>query len=70
MGVMECCRNNCDNIMCNEYNNVLGYICYECKSELEDLKPKSFADVKEFMDSRKGVKYLEDGEFNLDLVFQ
>ena len=39
MGVMACNRRGCDNIMCNDHSEVTGYICWECKSELEESNP-------------------------------
>jgi len=35
MGVMECNRKDCDNIMCNRYSQRFGYICDECFEELK-----------------------------------
>lgn len=31
MGVMECNRTGCDNIMCDTYVEGIGYICGECQ---------------------------------------
>lgn len=71
MGVMACDRRDCENIMCDEYSTDFGYICYECKTELEESNPKSYSDVQNFMSSSKNDSaFLDDnGEFNLDLVF-
>ena len=70
MGVKECCRSGCEDIMCDEYNNIVGYICYECKTELENSNPTSFADVLDFMRSPKAIVYEDEEGFSLDLVFQ
>jgi len=70
MSVMSCCRTDCPNIMCDIHSREFGYICYECKRELEGLKPQNIGDVKEFMNSRKGIDYTTDGVFDLDNVFQ
>jgi len=35
MGVKECRRKDCDNIMCNRYSQRFGYICDECFEELK-----------------------------------
>jgi len=66
MGVMECNRRKCDNIMCDEYLEEEGYICYECLTELRETNPQSKEDVTEFMMSVKGRNYYVDGEFSLD----
>lgn len=34
MGVMECFRNGCDNIMCDRLSHEHGYICNDCFDEL------------------------------------
>ena len=36
MGVMTCSKNGCENIMCSRYADDIGYICYECFSDLKD----------------------------------
>jgi hypothetical protein len=33
MGVNECDRRGCDNILCNRLNAIHGYICDECFNE-------------------------------------
>ena len=33
---MECDRRGCENIMCDDLIPHVGYICYECKTELID----------------------------------
>lgn len=33
MGVLNCDRTDCDNIMCDYYLSDFGYICRECKDE-------------------------------------
>ena len=40
MGVLECSRKECENIMCNYYVNRIGYICYECVSEFKEYLEK------------------------------
>ncbi len=50
MGVMECCRANCDPIMCRDYSNLHGYICSECKRE---LKENPLINVASFMTTPK-----------------
>lgn len=36
MGVMECARNGCENIMCDKYIDDIGYICYECQKDFKN----------------------------------
>ena len=37
MGVLQCDRRECENIMCDRYSPKYGYICYECFDELVSL---------------------------------
>lgn len=37
MGVKACSKNRCENIMCDNYINDVGYICDSC---IEDLKTR------------------------------
>lgn len=53
MGVMSCARKDCDNVMCDDYLDNFGYICYECKEEFNLFaisKGKRFATVEEFQE--------------------
>lgn len=50
MGVKECSRKNCDQIMCETYISDIGYVCYECKQEF-----------KEYLESN-GIEELPEGE--------
>ena len=54
MGVMECYRKNCKNILCDRYSSTYGYICWECFDELVSLGPKT--DIESFMNSVKRPK--------------
>ena len=36
MGVLECDRLGCENIMCEYVSSTYGYICDECLEELKD----------------------------------
>ena len=49
MGVMNCRRNGCNNIMCNRYSSEYGYICNECFEELLH----STLSIRDFMEIRK-----------------
>lgn len=55
MGVMNCYRKECENIMCDTYVPSIGYICYECKSEF-----------KEYLDC-EGKTDLTEGEIRREL---
>jgi len=68
MGIMECSRKGCENIMCADYSEETGYICYECKSELEESNPTSVQDVKYFMKTNK-KKYQINEKFSLAKMF-
>jgi hypothetical protein len=41
MGIMECSRKNCNNIMCDTYVQSVGYICSECQSEFKEYLQKN-----------------------------
>jgi len=49
MGVMECRRKGCTNIMCEMYSQEFGYICWSCFEELVDKQ----IDVGTFMETPK-----------------
>jgi hypothetical protein len=54
MGVKSCFRAECENIMCDHYNQEHGYICCSCLSEArETLLEKGSLDLKEFMSTPK-----------------
>ena len=37
MNLLNCVRNNCQNIMCNTYIDGIGDICDECVIEFSDI---------------------------------
>ncbi len=51
MGVMQCQRADCDNILCNRYSMVFGYICDECFEELVASGKEGLLRVEIFMNS-------------------
>jgi hypothetical protein len=62
MGVMSCCRAGCNNIMCDTYSSVHGYICNECLIELKQFTLDCVnIDLYEFMATEKGY---DDGGVN------
>jgi len=51
MGVLNCDRKGCENIMCDNVSYKRNeYLCWECKQELIN---KGFCDIDEFMESEK-----------------
>ena len=76
MGVMACCRYDCENIMCDRYVSGIGYICDECYAELlvdkskwpitmpkDEVKQR----IVDFMNTNKGHGYqLEGGEIDTE----
>lgn len=69
MGVKECNRKGCEHIMCDEYSEVTGYICYECKQELEGSNPTSIREVELFMETDKPSRYENENGFSLAKMF-
>ena len=64
MGVLACDRKGCENVMCDHYSDVYGYLCYSCLSELNDSAPRLFNEygvdfIQKFMDAPKG-KYIPE----------
>ena len=49
MGVMQCDRNYCENILCEHHSNDYGYLCNECFQELIN----SELSIDEFIQTRK-----------------
>ena len=54
MGVKECFRKDCENIMCDRYSDEHGYICDECFEDL--VNTGLFTDIHNFMESTKTPK--------------
>ena len=53
MGVMQCSRNSCENILCDRYSSEFGYICDKCYEQLDMSKPQSAEDITAFMAKKK-----------------
>ena len=49
MGVLNCSRHSCENIMCDRYSHIYGYICNSCFEELVALGAS--IDIDEFMNT-------------------
>jgi len=69
MSVLKCDRNGCENIMCNRYSKIHGYICYECFEEL--VKNGINTDIYKFMRSlKKEINNLPKTAFErFDIIF-
>lgn len=72
MGVMNCDREGCTNILCDRYSNEFGYICNECFRELEGLeKPIKYEKVINFMNTPKDIyTYYKEEGLDLNIVFK
>ena len=69
MGILACNRIGCNNIMCDDYSELTGYICWECKIELEESNPTGIKDVEKFMSTTKEEKYEDEDGFSLSKLF-
>ena len=63
MGVMECSRKDCPNIMCDTDTSE-GYICRECQTEFEELVGSEDIPRKEMNDKFKAFMNTEKGHGN------
>jgi hypothetical protein len=55
MGVLNSCRPNCHNIMCDVYVDGVGYVCSECETEFKVYLEKH------------NIKLKNEGEFKTAL---
>ncbi len=55
MGVKACSRGGCENVMCDRYSDLHGYICYECFEEL--VQNGAETNVAQFMDTAKIIRH-------------
>ena len=60
MSVKSCTRVNCENIMCETYVPMIGYVCDECQEEFKLNYPRYIdnestirANLEEFIETRK-----------------
>lgn len=53
MGVLECDRRGCENIMCDYHNHLHGYLCWECMQDLQKYLDDGNINIARFMDSWK-----------------
>ena len=69
MGVMPCSRKNCDNILCERYNDQYGYICNSCYEEMVTAQEHDDEfRVFEFMKTPAGNTF-DDKTVDLNRVF-
>lgn len=63
MGVMNCSRKGCDNIMCDRYSIKYGYICHDCFAELLNSDKKISKFMKGEVTERRHTYDSLDREF-------
>lgn len=73
MGVLNCSRKGCDNIMCDTYVESVGYICYECQEEFKEHLQRNdlvfntdeqiIKELKKFMTIYKEGKQIDINNF-------
>ncbi|MFW5847514.1 MAG: hypothetical protein ACOCVF_01160 [bacterium] len=79
MGVMNCSRPNCENIMCDTHIPFIGYICWECQSEFKKylesegktkfIESEINKELNKFMESRKN-DFVYGESINIDDFFE
>lgn len=62
MGVLQCNVTNCENIMCDRYNEKYGYICNTCFNRL--VSSGVFTNMDEFMNTTPPEKNYEINSFD------
>lgn len=69
MSVLECSRNNCENIMCTNYSHLYGYICDDCLNEL--IMYGKYTNIEVFLETPKQhTKYEEDASIYFKEIFE
>ena len=66
MGVLNCSRKGCDNIMCYRYSIEYGYICHDCFNELLNSDKKISKFMKGEVAKRKHTYDSLDAEFPMN----
>lgn len=79
MGVLNCSRSNCSNVMCDTYINDVGYVCSSCQEEFKNylsdnnLNPLTEGQIsrelKLFMDTPVNL-YKKDPKITINEFFQ
>lgn len=60
MGVLPCSRFGCENIMCDRYSILYGYLCEECFNEIVEANPENidlFLSLPRQPKQREGVSF-------------
>jgi hypothetical protein len=63
MGVLECERLECPNIMCDRYSFRYGYICWACFDEL--VASGAGTDIKLFLETAVGETYGKENVYKI-----
>lgn len=58
MGVLECDRRGCQNVMCDHFSHRYGYLCDECLDELRRRGPAT--DIEQFMGTAADRRWSDD----------
>ena len=76
---MSCSRPQCGSIMCDDYVNLIGYVCSDCQKEFKkflkakNLNPETDSEIQEllieFMETNKG-KYEIGNRCSVDDFFK
>ena len=73
MGVLQCSRNGCENVMCDRYSPMYGYICEECFKELlSSGAPLTQESITIFLSIHKTFMAwpsIEDRRIKLETIF-
>lgn len=79
MGVMNCSRRGCSNIMCDTHVDEIGYVCRDCQEEFEkyltemNLNPKTATEIhnalENFMETTPRKNY-GDNELSVSEFFR
>jgi hypothetical protein len=72
MGIMECSKKDCENILCSRYSEEFGYLCSSCFSELSDEINKnpshSLMEIQMWLDKPKRKDWMTP-MVNLEKLF-
>jgi hypothetical protein len=67
MSVLACDRKGCENIMCDRYSPVYGYICSECFEELVSSGPET--NIPRFMQTVKASNNVDAARARFEIEF-
>ena len=69
MGVMMCDRGNCENVCCDYYSDVYGYLCRGCFDELCSTVEPGYINIENFMVSSTGHNEEEAQRAYFEAIF-